>query len=111
MTNRTAPAPTAGLAATRDFGRLGSDTVAYVVTRVSASGQTLWAQRVELDETSTRPEWTPVRGEIVPTLTDGKLDKPYGDPERFSLRPSGHWQRGEYRLTLGHSVRRRDWRD
>jgi hypothetical protein len=85
--------------------------MAYVVTRVSASGRTLWARRVELDATTGRNENPNLAdGELPVRLTDGDLAKPYGNEERFSVRTNGAWQRGDRRMYLGHAVRRVDYK-
>lgn len=108
-TNTTGPiTPRAGMGATKPYV---TDTTPYVVTRVAPSGRTLWARRVELDETTGRNENPNLAaGELPVRLTDGDLSKPYGAEERYTLRANGRWQRGGERLILGHAVRRVDYR-
>jgi hypothetical protein len=110
-------APAAGTPATLVYV---TDSSAWVVTRVSPKGKSLWARRVEVGPVRWEDDSEAFRKSEVPpvTLQDGLLDQPYGDEVRFTLRKSGRWiqsgaggeTRYSSRLVLGHSVRRVDYK-
>lgn len=100
-------APVVGLGATM---RYASDTAALVVIRVTP--RTLVTQAVqtkepEVDMASDEGAWG-----VRPTNAQGILDQPIpGTDRRWTLNKRGQYVSHGQRLTLGHSVTRRDWRD
>lgn len=89
---------------------LYSDTVAYVITRVSDSGTRIWVKRVEIDESPENRRVTNP-GEPYPcTINEGILDKPYGDERMVTLNKHGRWMRKGSRFVLGKSYRMVDYR-
>lgn len=101
------PAPTVGAPATI---RLYTDTIAAVVTRVSAS--TVWVRRVETGpakRVNHKDEPYPVIHE------EGVLDKPYGVEERYARNDERGWHgpksRGSVIVVIGYSISRTDYRN
>lgn len=104
MTNTAAPAPQPGMGATQHYV---TDSRALVITRVSASGRTLWTRAVELGPVRHEHDVTGTDEPPV-TLQDGILNKPYGPERQWRLNGRGRWANGGERITIGHSVRRVD---
>jgi hypothetical protein len=107
MTHTQAPAVAVGTPATQVYV---TDSRALVVSRVSASGRTIWTQSVELDESTRRRETELLaEGEPPVMLVNGDLTKPYG-PERQWRWTRGAWRNGGDRVYLGHSIQRVDYK-
>jgi hypothetical protein len=89
---------------------LYTDTVAAVVTRVSAS--TIWFRRVETGEETTENQAEVNVGSPPVRRANGILDKPFGDEQRVARRETGkiHGSNQTTRLSVGHSVSRTDYR-
>lgn len=96
---------------------LVTDTIAHVVTRVSASGKTVWTRRVETGEPVTVAQHGP-----WPVVEEpGLLDKPIGEELQWKVREGvrhyvgrdEHYtyatRNGWMRLNFGYSVRRVDY--
>lgn len=94
-----------------------TDTIAHVVTRVSASGKTVWTRRVETGEPVTVAQHGP-----WPVVEEpGLLDKPIGEELQWKVREGVYHypgrdekylyatRKGWMRLSFGRSVRRVDY--
>jgi hypothetical protein len=104
----------AGMGATE---LLVTDTVAHVVTRVSASGKTIWTRRVETGPAEVQS----MKGPFPVTREPGLLDQPFGEEIQWKVRDGvyhypnrdEHYKyatrNGWQRLSLGQSYRRVDY--
>ncbi len=98
-------APTVGIGA---IEVLYTDTIAYVVTRVSKSGKICWVKRVAVSDT---PDNVTNPGEPLPcTIHNGILDQPYGDEIRVTFTKRNRWERNGSRFVFGKSYRMVDYR-
>jgi hypothetical protein len=94
--------PQAGMGATE---HLITDSIPYVITRVSKSGKTIWLRKVETGEAQILYK----KGDWPVTISEGLLDKPYGPELQFTLTARGWTRKGSKPLTIGHARRRVDY--
>lgn len=94
--------PVAGIGATE---HLVTDSIPYVITRVSASGKTIWLRRVETGESQVLYR----KGDWPVTMSEGLLDKPYGPELKFTKTARGWTRKGSAPLSIGHARRRVDY--
>lgn len=94
--------PAVGMGATE---HLVTDSIPYVITRVSKSGKTIWVRRVQTGEAQVMYR----KGPWPVTIADGLLDEPYGSELQFTKTVKGWTRKGSKPLTIGFARQRIDY--